>query len=57
MLVARHGRDHGAMRKLPRLLLGLTGTVGMMVPFFNLIVPVLATAAAVHMAHSGVSKL
>jgi hypothetical protein len=29
----------------------------MMVPFFNLIVPVLATATAVHMAHSGVSKL
>jgi CysZ protein len=57
MLVARHGNEHGAMRKLPRLLLGLTGTVGMMVPFFNLIVPVLATAAAVHMAHSGVSKL
>jgi CysZ protein len=57
MLVARHGKEHGAMRKLPRLLLGLTGTVGMMVPFFNLIVPVLATATAVHMAHSGVSKL
>ena len=57
MLVARHGQEQGAMRKLPRLLLGLTGTVGMMVPFFNLIVPVLATAAAVHMAHSGVSKL
>jgi CysZ protein len=57
MLVARHGKEHGAMRKLPRLLLGLAGTVGMMVPFFNLIVPVLATATAVHMAHSGVSKL
>lgn len=57
MLVARHGKEHGTMRKLPRLLLGLTGTVGMMVPFFNLIVPVLATATAVHMAHSGVSKL
>jgi uncharacterized protein involved in cysteine biosynthesis len=57
MLVARHGKEHGQMRKLPRLLLGLTGTVGMMVPFFNLIVPVLATATAVHMAHSGVSKL
>jgi CysZ protein len=53
MLVARHGKEHGRMRKLPRLLLGLTATVGMMVPFFNLIVPVLATAAAVHMAHSG----
>lgn len=57
MLVARHGKEHGTMRKLPRLLLGLTGTVGMMVPFFNLIVPVLATATAVHMAHSGVSRL
>jgi CysZ protein len=57
MLIARHGKEHGSMRKLPRLLLGLTATVGLMVPFFNLIVPVLATAAAVHMAHSGVSKL
>lgn len=57
MLVARHGKEHGAMRKLPRLLLGLAGTAGMMVPFLNLIVPVVATAAAVHMAHSGVSKL
>lgn len=57
MLVGRHGKEHGAMRKLPRLLLGLAGTAGMMVPFFNLIVPVLATATAVHMAHSGVSKL
>ncbi len=57
MLIARHGKEHGSMRKLPRLLLGLTGTVGLMVPFFNLIVPVLATATAVHMAHSGVSRL
>ena len=57
MLVARHGKEHGAVRKLPRLLLGLAGTVGMMIPFFNLIVPVLATATAVHMVHSGVSKL
>lgn len=57
MLVARHGKEHGAMRKLPRLLLGLAGTAAMMVPFLNLIVPIVATAAAVHMAHSGVSKL
>lgn len=57
MMVARHGKGHGAMRKLPRLLLGLAGTAGMLIPFFNLIVPVLATATAVHMAHSGVSKL
>lgn len=57
MMVARHGKEHGTMRKLPRLLLGLAGTAGMLIPFFNLIVPVLATATAVHMAHSGVSKL
>lgn len=57
MLVARHGKKHGSIRKLPRLLLGLAGTAGMLIPFFNLIVPVLATATAVHMAHSGVSKL
>ena len=57
MMVARHGKEHGAMRKLPRLLLGLAGTAAMLIPFFNLIVPVLATATAVHMAHSGVSKL
>lgn len=57
MLIARHGKDHGSIRKLPRLLLGLAGTAGMLVPFFNLIVPVLATATAVHMVHSGVSKL
>lgn len=57
MLVARHGKDHGSIRKLPRLLLGLLGTAGMLIPFFNLVVPVLATAMAVHMVHSGVSKL
>ncbi len=57
MLVARHGKEHGTIRKLPRLLLGLAGTAGMMVPFFNLIVPVLATATAVHIVHSGVSRL
>ncbi len=57
MLVARHSKDHGSIRKLPRLLLGLLGTAGMLIPFFNLVVPVLATAMAVHMVHSGVSKL
>jgi uncharacterized protein involved in cysteine biosynthesis len=57
MLIARHGRDHGSIRKLPRLLLGLLGTAGMLVPVLNLFVPVLATAMAVHMVHSGVAKL
>ncbi|MVZ98772.1 hypothetical protein EUU23_13850 [Sphingorhabdus sp. IMCC26285] len=57
MLIARHGKDHGSIRKLPRLLLGLFGTAGMMVPVLNLFIPVLATATAVHMVHSGVAKL
>jgi CysZ protein len=57
MLVARHGKEHGSIRKLPRLLLGGVGTIAMLVPFFNLLVPVLATATAVHMVHSGVGKL
>ena len=52
MLIARHGAK-GAMNKLPRLMLGLIGTAGMLVPFVNLLVPVLATAMAVHLVHSG----
>jgi CysZ protein len=51
MLIARHGRDHAAFEKIPRLLLGLTGTAGMMLPFVNLLVPVVATAMAVHLTH------
>lgn len=57
MLVARHGKRHGSIRKLPRLLLGLLATAAMMIPFINFFVPVLATAMAVHMVHSGVRKL
>ena len=57
MLIARHGKDHGSIRKLPRLLLGLMGTAGMLVPVLNLFVPVLATAMAVHVVHSGIAKL
>lgn len=53
MLIARHGASQGSIQKLPRLLLGFVGTVGMLIPFFNLLVPVLATAMALHMVHSG----
>ncbi|HQS13340.1 MAG: hypothetical protein B7Y62_08020 [Sphingomonadales bacterium 35-56-22] len=52
MLIARHGASQGSIQKLPRLLLGFIGTVGMLIPLFNLLVPVLATAMAVHMVHS-----
>jgi CysZ protein len=51
MLVARHGRETAMLGKGPRLMLGLAGTGGMMVPLLQFIVPVVATAAAVHMAH------
>ena len=51
MLIARHGKAHGAIAKLPRLLLGVLGTAGMLIPFVNLLVPVIATAMAVHMVH------
>ena len=53
MLIARHGASQGSIQKLPRLLLGFIGTVGVLIPFFNLLVPVLATAMAVHVVHSG----
>lgn len=51
MLIARHGKAHGSISKLPRLLLGLLGTAGMLIPFLNLLVPVIATAMAVHLVH------
>lgn len=51
MLIARHGKAHGSIAKLPRLLLGALGTAGMLIPFVNLLVPVIATAMAVHMVH------
>lgn len=53
MLIARHGKSQGTIKKFPRLLLGFVGTAGMLIPFFNLLVPVLATAMAVHLVHSG----
>ena len=53
MLIARHGALQGTIKKLPRLLLGFIGTVGMLIPFLNLLVPVLAIAMAVHVVHSG----
>ncbi|MGL5838710.1 MAG: EI24 domain-containing protein [Sphingorhabdus sp.] len=51
MLVARHGQRFNAFGKGERLLLGLAGAAGMMIPVVQFIVPVVATAAAVHMAH------
>jgi CysZ protein len=52
MLIARHGRDHAQMGRVRRTLIGLFGTVAMLIPFVNFVVPVVVTAMAVHMAHS-----
>jgi uncharacterized protein involved in cysteine biosynthesis len=56
MLIARHGAK-GAMNNLPRLLLGIMGTAGMLVPLVNFLVPILATTMAVHLVHAGHSEL
>lgn len=57
MLIARHGKAHGSIGKLPRLLLGLMATAAMLVPFVNLVVPVIATAMAVHLVHGNAKAL
>ncbi len=51
MLVARHGAEQGRLGWLKRFGLGLAGTAAMLIPFVNLLVPVVVTAMAVHMAH------
>jgi CysZ protein len=51
MLIARHGKAHGSISALPRLALGLIGTAAMLIPLVNLVVPVMATAMAVHLVH------
>jgi CysZ protein len=56
MLIARHGKAHGSIAKLPRLLLGLLGTAAMLIPFVNLLVPVIATAMAVHLVHGKANR-
>jgi uncharacterized protein involved in cysteine biosynthesis len=51
MLIARHGTEQGHLGGLKRFLLGLVGTAALLIPFVNLLVPVVVTAMAVHMAH------
>jgi len=57
MLAIRHGRSQNHMRKIDRLLLGAAGTAGMMIPFVNLLVPVIATSMAVHLMHGEDDKM
>ena len=51
MLTARHGKEYGGMSAVQRILIGAFGTAAMLIPFVNLLVPVVVTAMAVHMAH------
>ncbi len=51
MIMARHGKEKGRLGVLPRLTLGGVGTAVMLVPLLQIIVPVVATAAAVHITH------
>lgn len=48
---AQPGQKQVAISRWPRWGLGLVGTAGMMVPIVNFLVPVIATAMAVHMMH------
>jgi CysZ protein len=57
MLVARHGAEKAALGAIRRFVLGLAGVTVMLVPVLQLIVPVVATAAAVHMAHDKAGKI
>jgi CysZ protein len=51
MLTVRHGTEFGTLTKRSWLLIGLLGTAAMLLPFINILVPVVACAMAVHMVH------
>lgn len=57
MLVARHGELRGEIGAIRRLVLGLGSAAAMLIPIFQFFVPVLATAAAVHIAHDKTGKM
>ncbi len=52
MLAARHGPNSAKLGLFNRVILGGAGTAAMLLPFINLIVPVIVTAWAVHLVHS-----
>lgn len=57
MLVARHGAEQAAMGGIRRFVLGLGSVAAMLIPLVQFIVPVVATAAAVHIAHDQSGKM
>lgn len=57
MLVARHGSMRGQLGPIRRFLIGLGSVAAMLVPLFQFLVPVLATATAVHVVHDKTGKM
>ena len=57
MLVARHGPVRAEIGAIRRFVLGLGSVAAMLIPVFQFVVPVLATAAAVHVAHDKTGKM
>jgi CysZ protein len=57
MLIARHGKEYAQLGGIRRFVLGLASIAAMLIPFVQFIVPVVATATAVHMAHDKAGKL
>jgi hypothetical protein len=57
MLIARHGAERAGLGAIRRFVLGLGSVAAMLIPIVQFIVPVVATAAAVHMAHDKTGKI
>ena len=57
MLVARHGPMRAEIGGIRRFVLGLGSVAAMLIPIVQFFVPVLATAAAVHVAHDKTGKI
>jgi CysZ protein len=57
MLVARHGKEYAQLGPIRRLVLGLASVAAMLIPIVQFIIPVVATAAAVHMVHDKTGKI
>jgi CysZ protein len=57
MLIARHGPQTATLGPIRRFVLGLASVAAMLIPLVQFIVPVVATAAAVHMAHDKTGKM
>ena len=57
MLIARHGSMRGEIGAIRRFVLGLGSVAAMLIPIVQFFVPVLATAAAVHIAHDKTGKI